>query len=113
MDLTNLNTTDGYDTVEEWVKKNCLDVAKDHPALKPAAICVYPLFAHIVRTELRKSGIKTAAVSTSFPTGLTFLDIKISETKEAVREGAEEIDMVVNRGVWNEGEELDVLEEVS
>lgn len=42
-------------------------------------------------------------VSTNFPTGMTFLEVKQLETKISVKDGADEIDMVVNRGLWNDG----------
>lgn len=58
------------------------------------------------------NGVKTAVVATNFPTGQTFLEVKNLETKTAVKYGAEEIDMVVSRGLWNEGREEDVLEEI-
>ncbi|KRX08342.1 hypothetical protein PPERSA_03336 [Pseudocohnilembus persalinus] len=112
IDLTSLNSTDAPEYIEDWLEKNVIQIEKEHN-LKPAAICVYPLYGKISKRIIKPlKSVKTAVVSTCFPTGQTFLEIKLQETRIAVREGADEVDMVVSRGFWNEGSELEVLEEI-
>lgn len=67
IDLTSLNSTDGPNSIEAWLDKALFGVA-----FKPAAICVYSNFSRLVHTKLKGTGVKTAVVSTSFPTGQTF-----------------------------------------
>ena len=62
-----------------------------------AAICVYPTFVAEAKEALAGSGVKVASVSTAFPSGQSFLDIKLAETRAAVAAGADEIDMVIAR----------------
>ncbi|EGR33759.1 hypothetical protein IMG5_039540 [Ichthyophthirius multifiliis] len=112
MDLTSLNSTDGPLQIQQWIEKNIIKVLEKHNDLKPAAICVYPNFGNQVSKKVKKLKIKTAVVSTNFPTGQTFSEVKELETKTAIQQGAQEIDMVVNRGFWNEGLCDKVLKEI-
>ena len=78
-----------------------------------AAICVYPVFVRQVRRELEGSGIKVASVAGAFPSGQSPLFIKLQEIKYAIDEGADEIDMVISRGAFLEGDEQRVFDEVA
>ena len=78
-----------------------------------AAVCVYPNFVKIAKQELEGSGINVASVSTAFPSGQSTLEVKISDTKFALNEGADEIDMVISRGKFLSGEYNFVYDEIA
>ena len=63
-----------------------------------AAVCVYPDMVATAREALGDSGVHVAAVATAFPSGRAALDIKLADTRDAVEAGADEIDMVIDRG---------------
>ncbi|HEX6140653.1 MAG TPA: deoxyribose-phosphate aldolase, partial [Candidatus Limnocylindria bacterium] len=77
-----------------------------------AAICVYPAVVADAKAALRGSGVKVASVATGFPSGQTFRDIKLAETRAAVEAGADEIDMVIDRGAFLAGEYARVYDEI-
>lgn len=72
IDLTSLNSTDGPTSLDKWLDKVVFKILEKHPDVKPGAICVYPNFSRLVSQKLKGTGIKTAVVSTCFPTGQTF-----------------------------------------
>jgi len=78
----------------------------------PAAVCVYPNMVAIAKEELKNEYIKVASVATAFPSGMTDLKLKIEETKYAVKQGADEIDMVLSRGKFLSGDRKFVFEEI-
>lgn len=77
-----------------------------------AAVCVYPSMVKLAKKELKNSNVKVASVSTAFPAGQAPLEVKISDTKFAVDEGADEIDMVISRGKFLAGEYNYVFDEI-
>ncbi len=77
-----------------------------------AAVCVYPALVPIAKTALAGTGIKVASVATGFPSGQTFTDIKLAETRLAVQAGADEIDMVIDRGAFLSGDYVTVFDEI-
>src|SRR6266446_3741945 len=77
-----------------------------------AAICVYPALVADAKEALRGSTVKVASVATGFPSGQTFREIKIAETRAARDAGADEIDMVIDRGAFLSGDYLTVFEEI-
>jgi deoxyribose-phosphate aldolase len=77
-----------------------------------AAICVYPARVAEARVHLHGSGVKVASVATAFPSGQSFTSIKVAETKEAVAAGAEEVDMVIDRGAFLSGDYQKVYDEI-
>ena len=77
-----------------------------------AAICVYPARIRDARAALRDSGVRVASVATGFPSGQTFMDIKIEETRQAAAAGADEIDMVIDRGAFLSGDYGAVFDEI-
>ncbi|HKK10748.1 MAG TPA: deoxyribose-phosphate aldolase, partial [Bacteroidales bacterium] len=85
---------------------------KEQGIPKVAAICVYPNFSKLVSEELKNTNIKTAVVATGFPSGQTFREVKLLEVKKAVEAGAEEIDMVISRGVFLEKNYQEVFDEI-
>lgn len=115
IDLTTLKSTDSPDSVAQFTKR-VNDFEEEHPGLpNVAAICVYPVFAEVVRQVLEVSQVNIACVSAGFPTSQTFPEVKIAETALAVGAGADEIDIVMNLGLFLDGdyEELcDEMEEI-
>jgi len=77
-----------------------------------AAVCVYPDMVATAKQTLGSSGVKVAAVATAFPSGRAALDIKLADTRDAVEAGADEIDMVIDRGAFLSGRYLQVFDEI-
>ena len=77
-----------------------------------AAVCVYPDLVPVAAAALAGSAVKVAAVATGFPAGRTSLDVKLSETERAVADGAQEIDMVIDRGAFLAGRYGQVFDEI-
>jgi deoxyribose-phosphate aldolase len=78
-----------------------------------AAVCVYPNLVAVAKDALAGSGVKVASVATAFPSGLSSLDVKLRDTEAALAAGADEIDMVIDRGAFLAGDEASVFEEVA
>ena len=78
-----------------------------------AAVCVYPTFVKTAKALTAGSGVKVASVATAFPSGQSPLKIKLEDVKFAVREGADEIDMVIDRGAFLAGEYSRVFDEIA
>jgi deoxyribose-phosphate aldolase len=112
MDLT---TLEGMDTPER-VRSLCLKAMTPDPedldCPRPAAICVYGDMVKYAKAALGKSGIYVAAVATAFPSGRASLKVKLLDTKEAVAAGADEIDMVIDRGAFLAGNYLEVFRQI-
>ena len=87
-------------------------VRLDQPVPSVAAVCVYPRLVPVVREALAGSGVKTASVATSFPSGQAPLDARLAETDAAIAAGADEIDMVISRGAFLAGRFDEVAAEV-
>ncbi len=115
LSMIDLTTLEGKDT-EDKVCRLCQKAIHPHDALPGlptvAAICVYPSMVKTARSALEGSGVKTASVSTAFPSGQDDLKQRIIQTKRAVRDGAEEIDMVISRGRFLAGDHGFVREEI-
>jgi deoxyribose-phosphate aldolase len=77
-----------------------------------AAVCVYPSIVSTERRELHGSAVKVASVATAFPSGQAPLDVKLADVRAAVEAGADEIDMVIDRGAFLSGRIGRVYEEV-
>lgn len=78
----------------------------------PAAVCVYPPFVSLCKEMLKDSGISVAAVAGAFPSGQSPLHLKVEEVKYTVAQGADEIDMVISRGKFLEGDYDTVSHEI-
>jgi len=113
LDLTSLGSTDNRARIEKLVDQalSINKFAKITPS--PAAICVYGTLIPVLRPLLQGSGIKIAAVSTAFPTGMAPLETKIDETKRYLDWGADEIDMVISRGEFLAGNYDQIFDEVA
>ena len=116
LNMIDLTTLEGKDT-DGKVKQLCYKAQHLHdsyPGLPTvAAICVYPSMVKVAKTALGNSGVKVASVSTAFPSGQAPRDVKIRDTKFAVDQGADEIDMVISRGKFHQGEYNFVFDEIA
>uniref|UniRef100_UPI0026078500 deoxyribose-phosphate aldolase n=1 Tax=Hydrotalea sp. TaxID=2881279 RepID=UPI0026078500 len=116
LNMIDLTTLEGKDT-DGKVKQLCSKAMHLHdayPALPTvAAICVYPSMVAVAKKALTGSNVKVAAVATAFPSGQSSRDVKIRDTKFAVQEGADEIDMVISRGKFLQGEYNFVFDEIA
>ena len=106
IDNTTLNATDNEAQVEAFCR-HTLEMGH------VAAVCVYPRFVACAQHVLAGSGIKVASVAGAFPHGQLPLDLKVDEVKYAVEQGADEVDIVINRGLLLAGEDNAVIDEVS
>lgn len=113
MDLTTLEAKD----TPGKVRQLCAKAIRPHDAIPDlpsvAAVCVYPNLVRVAKEALGNSGVKVAAVATAFPSGMSTRKVKIEETKYAVNEGADEIDMVISRGHFLAGEYNYVSDEIA
>lgn len=116
LNMIDLTTLEGKDT-DGKVKQLCYKAQHLHDAYPGlptvAAICVYPSMVKVAKKALGNSGVKVASVSTAFPSGQAPRDVKIRDTKFAINEGADEIDMVISRGKFHEGEYNFVFDEIA
>ncbi|MCM1517369.1 MAG: deoxyribose-phosphate aldolase [Pseudoflavonifractor sp.] len=113
IDLTTLKSTDSPDSVAQFTKR-VNDFEEEHPELpNVAAICVYPVFADVVRQVLEVSQVDIACVSAGFPSSQTFPEVKVAETALAVEGGADEIDIVMNLGLFNDGDYEELCDEMT
>ena len=116
MSMIDLTTLEGKDS-EGKVKQLCYKAMHPHDAFpgipQVAAICVYPTMVKTARQALKGSNIHVASVATAFPSGLAPLKVKLEDTRFAVNEGADEIDMVISRGKFLQGEFDFVFDEIS
>src|SRR5689334_18779144 len=113
IDLTTLEGADSPGKVQQMCYKaaHLADNVPDLPHV--AAVCVYPTLVKIAKDELNGSGIKVAAVATGFPSGQYPLNVKLDDTRFAVGEGADEIDMVISRGHFLAGDYQYVFDEIA
>ena len=113
MDLTTLEGKDTPGKVRQLSRKALQPLASD-PTIGPcAAICVYPNMVPTAKSALAGSSVKVASVATSFPSGQSPLDVKLDEVRRAVDMGADEIDMVIDRGAMLSGDYRKVFDEIA
>lgn len=115
LNMIDLTTLEGADTPNK-VSQMCYKAMHTHDAIPGlptvAAVCVYPTLVKTAKAALVGSNVKVAAVATYFPSGQTNLQAKLDETHYAIGEGADEIDMVISRGKFLQGEYNYVLDEI-
>ena len=113
--MIDLTTLEGSDTPGK-VRSLCVQAMRpdpDQPDVPPvAAICIYPDLVEAAAERLRGSGVKVAAVATAFPSGRASLPVKLADVAVAVDAGADEIDMVIDRGAFLSGRYGQVYEEI-
>jgi deoxyribose-phosphate aldolase len=116
LNMIDLTTLEGKDT-DGKVKQLCYKAQHLHDAYPGlptvAAICVYPSMVKVAKQALGNSSIKVASVATAFPSGQSTRAVKISDTKYAVANGADEVDMVISRGKFLMGEYNFVFDEIA
>ncbi len=116
LNMVDLTTLEGTDT-ENKVRQLCNKAQHLHDAYpglpNVAAVCVYPNFVKTAKQCLQGSGINVASVATAFPSGQSSLEVKLLDTKIAIDNGAEEVDMVISRGKFHEGEYNFVFDEIA
>jgi len=116
MSMMDLTTLEGKDTPGKvaFLCRKAMQPADPRYQVPPcAAVCVYPNFVRVAKKFLGDSGVKVASVATAFPTGLMPLKLKLHEVRSASRDGADEIDMVINRGVFLAGDHARVFDEIA
>lgn len=112
IDLTTLEGADTAGKVRTLCAKAKRPDAADPTVPAVAAVCVYGDLAGIAKSELAGTNINVAAVATAFPSGRASRKVKVLDTQEAVANGADEIDMVIDRGAFLAGRYLDVYQEI-
>ena len=116
LSMIDLTTLEGKDSPGK-VKQLCYKAAHLHdqfPNLpKVAAVCVYPNMVKEAKNALAGSLIKIASVATSFPSGMSTLKSKIQEVNQVVKDGADEVDMVISRGRFLQGDYSYVFDEIA
>lgn len=113
IDLTTLEGKDSEGKVKQmcYKAKHLLDIYPGLPTV--AAVCVYPSMVKTAKKAVEGSGVKVASVATGFPSGQAPHKVKIADTKFAVAQGADEVDMVISRGKFLEGEYNFVFDEIA
>ncbi|MEZ5412720.1 MAG: deoxyribose-phosphate aldolase [Opitutaceae bacterium] len=113
--MVDLTTLEGKDTPGK-VESLCQKAMSPHPGLdcpQVAAVCVYPAMVKYAARHLANTAINVASVATAFPSGQAPLKTRLAEVKSAVADGADEIDMVINRGAFLAGELTRVQDEIA
>jgi deoxyribose-phosphate aldolase len=111
-DLTTLEGQDTPGKVAALCSKAIRPDPSDPGIPSVAAVCIYPSLVAVAKERLAGSGVKVASVATAFPSGQSMLDVKLREVEEAVALGADEIDMVIDRGAFLSGRYTDVFDEI-
>jgi deoxyribose-phosphate aldolase len=113
--MVDLTTLEGADTPGK-VRSLCAKARRpdpDDPGVPPvAAVCVYPDLVGVARRELAGSPVAVASVATAFPSGRASAAVKLADVADAVSAGADEVDMVIDRGAFLAGRYAEVCEEV-
>lgn len=110
IDNTTLNATDNARTVEAFCRRTKEMRLTDGTTV--AAVCVYPMFVALAKRSLQGSGIKVASVAGAFPHGQLPLDLRVAEVRRVIDDGADEVDIVINRGLLLAGDYDEVSREV-
>ena len=113
--MVDLTTLEGADTPGK-VRALCAKAMRPDPSdpscPATAAVCVYPDLVAVAKQALAGSAVHVASVATAFPSGRTAVDVKLADTRDAVEAGADEIDMVIDRGAFLSGRYLEVFEQI-
>src|SRR3954462_13684325 len=112
IDLTTLEGSDTPGKVAALCSKAIRPDPGDPNVPSVAAVCVYPNLIGAAKERLAGSGVKGARVATYFPSGQAPLDVKLSDVEDAVALGADEIDMVIDRGAFLSGRYAKVFDEI-
>jgi deoxyribose-phosphate aldolase len=114
--MIDLTTLEGQDTPGK-VRAICAKAKHPDPAdptaPRVAAVCVYPDLAEVAALEVMGTGIHVASVATAFPSGRASLEVKLADVRYAVESGADEVDMVIDRGAFLAGNYSLVFDEIA
>ena len=113
MDLTTLEGADTPGKIAALCSKAMRPDPVDRSVPAVAAVCVYPALVPVAKARLGDSGVVVAAVSTYFPSGQASTALKVGDVREAVDAGADEIDMVIDRGAFLSGRYAKVFDEIA
>ncbi|PZR74431.1 MAG: deoxyribose-phosphate aldolase [Chthoniobacterales bacterium] len=113
IDLTTLEGKDTPGKIAFLCRKAMQPLDSRYEVPSCAAVCVYPNLVRMARKFVGSSKVKVASVATAFPSGLMPVKLKLQEVRSAARDGADEIDMVINRGVFLAGEDGRVFDEIA
>ena len=113
VDLTTLEGKDTPGKVASLCRKALHPHQHDSDVPTVAAVCVYPSMVRHAKKHVADSGVKVASVATAFPSGQAPLKTRLAEVRAAVADGADEIDMVINRGAFLAGEFAEVQDEIA
>jgi deoxyribose-phosphate aldolase len=112
IDLTTLEGADTPGKVRALCAKGVHPDPLDRTTPRVAAICVYPDMVKVAKEALGTSGVRVASVATAFPAGRAALPVKLADVADAVAAGADEVDMVIDRGAFLAGHYLKVYDEI-
>jgi deoxyribose-phosphate aldolase len=112
MDLTTLEGADTPGKVSALCAKAMRPDPTDASIPSVAAVCVYPNLVAVAKRRLVGSGVKVASVATAFPSGQSPIDVKLADVRDAVDFGADEVDMVIDRGAFLSGRYTKVVDEI-
>jgi deoxyribose-phosphate aldolase len=111
-DLTTLEGQDTPGKVSALCSKAIRPDPSDPSIPSVAAVCVYPNLVPTAAERLRGTGVKVASVATAFPSGQSPIGVKVRETEETIALGADEVDMVIDRGAFLSGRYAKVFDEI-
>jgi len=113
--MVDLTTLEGQDTPGK-VRSLCAKAVRPDPSdagcPSAAAVCVYPDLVPVAKEALTGSGVLVASVATAFPSGRAALEVRLADARAAVAAGADEVDMVIDRGAFLSGRYLQVFDEI-
>jgi len=121
LSMVDLTTLEGKDSAEK-VRSLCAKAIRPMPddvrtlgdrLPSVAAVCVYPSMVGVAAEALAGSSVNVASVATGFPSGQFPLDVRLRDTEKAIADGADEIDMVINRGAFLSGQYKVVSDEIA
>jgi len=114
--MVDLTTLEGQDTPGK-VRALCAKAMRPDPSdpscPSTAAVCIYPDLVATAKAALGHSGVHVASVATAFPSGRAAMEVKLADTRAAVAAGADEVDMVIDRGAFLSGHYLGVFQEIA
>ncbi|MEO7754436.1 MAG: deoxyribose-phosphate aldolase [Terracoccus sp.] len=113
IDLTTLEGSDTPGKVRSLCAKALVPDPLDPTTPRPAAVCVYGDMVATARAALGDSGVRVAAVATAIPSGRASMAVKLADTRDAIAAGADEIDMVIDRGAFLAGDYLTVFNQIA
>lgn len=111
-DLTTLEGSDSPGKIRQLAAKAMRPAPGNPDIPRVAALCIYPRLVPIAAEVLKRSGVKVASVASSFPSGQASLEARVEEVRQAVKDGADEVDIVISRGAFHAGDETAVYDEV-